>query len=173
MRDATHIRMDVIKEMAKCRENPDSSYEPTAADRLLSNLESDPKYTYTVLYGQYDSDELKVYCRTKDNDGKVSTQLKNPRNICQRDEVDDIETYSKKVRDRLSITGSGCILLAVAWTTDEAQRKFEILPEFSCSDVTHETNSERRSLLIFCGKHGNNKSFSHTYRAEFIHAKHE
>ena len=163
MRDATHIRMDVIKDMANGRENPDPTYTPTAADRLLSNLESDPKYTYTVLYGQYDSDELKVYRRTKDGEGKVSTVRENPRTICQHDELDDIETYSKKVRDRLSITGSGCILLAVAWTTDEAQQKYEMFPEFSCSDVTHGTNSEKRPLLIFCGKDGNNKSFSHTW----------
>ena len=93
--------MDVIEDMANGRENPDPTYTPTAADRLLSNLESDPKYTYTVLYGQYDSDELKVYHRTKDGEGKVSTVRENPRSICQHDEVDDIETYSKKVRDRL------------------------------------------------------------------------
>ena len=81
---------------------------------------------------------------------------------CKNDKVNDIKTYAQKVRDRLSITGSSCILLAVAWTNNEAQRKFEMFPEFSCCDVTHGTNSERRPLLIFCDKDGNNNSFSHT-----------
>ena len=61
MRDATHIRMDVIAEMAKGNNQPDPGYQPTPADRLISTLESDPKFSYTVLCGHYDSDELKDY----------------------------------------------------------------------------------------------------------------
>ena len=163
MRDTTVIRLDMIKELANNEAPSDPAYKPTPADRLLSELESNPKYTYTVLYGQYDSDELKIYRRSKDGNGDVNTVLEDADTMSQNDEVDDIRTYAQKVRDRLSITGSSCILLAVAWTTDEAQRKFEMFPEFSCCDVTHGTNSERRPLLIFCGKDGNNNSFSHTW----------
>ena len=163
LRDATEIRLDVIQELANGTATSDPSYEPTPADRLLSMLESDPKYTYTVLYGQYDSDELKIYRRTKDEEGKVNTVNENPDTLSQHDKVDHVRTYAQKVRDRLSITGSSCILLAVAWTTDEAQRKFEMFPEFSCSDITHGTNSEKRPLLLFCGKDGDNKAFTHTW----------
>ena len=163
LRDTTVIRLDVIEELANNGAASDPTYQPTPADRLLSELESNPKYTYTVLYGQYESDELKIYRRSKDGDGNVDTVLEDPDTMSQNDEVDDVKTYAQKVRDRLSITGSSCILLAVAWTTDEAQRKFEMFPEFSCCDVTHGTNSERRPLLIFCGKDGNNNTFSHTW----------
>ena len=53
MREATEIRLDVIEEMANGSAHLDPAYQPTPADRLLSTLESDPKYSYTVLYGQY------------------------------------------------------------------------------------------------------------------------
>ena len=131
---------------------------------LLARLESDPQFTYTVLYGQYDSGLLKVYKKKKDKDGS------QPREEVDHNEMswnpqdgDTVQTYADKVRDSLSITGSSCILLAVAWTTNTAQRLLELFPEFQCTDVTMGTNAERRPLIISCGKDGNNEAFSHTW----------
>ena len=77
--------------------------------------------------------------------------------------MDTVKEHAEKVRDSLSITGADCILMAVAWTTNDAQRKFQMYPEFTGSDVTFGTNAERRPLLVMCGKDSNDKAFSHTW----------
>ena len=162
MRDSTVIRIDIIEQMTRGR-NIDGTYTPTPADRLMSLLETSAQYSYTVLYANYDSDELKVYKRDKSIAGVANTTLvENPGQV-YTDSTENIVTYTELVRKRLSITGSACILLAIAWTTSQCQRKFEMYPEFSCSDVTHGTNAERRPLLLFCGLDGNREAFTHTW----------
>ncbi len=64
IRESTEINMAVIESIAG--NGPIvGEYQPTPADRLLSELETSPKYSYTLLYAQYDTDELKVYRRDK------------------------------------------------------------------------------------------------------------
>ncbi len=156
-RETTEIRMDAIEAILGGGPMPVIE-NPTPADQLLSELESNGMYSYTLLYSQWDSDELTIYRRDKAH-GIRERQQVDPRSVSD-DPVEDMETYSRKIRDRLSITGSGYILLALAWTTNSAQRKFEMYPEFTCSDVTHGTNAERRPLLLFSGKDGHNKAFT-------------
>lgn len=163
MRKSTVVRMDIVEDIVQGK-HFDSAYEPTPADRLLAGLESNPKYSFTVLYAQHDSEELKVYHRDKDT-GCVRgrTHLSNHVELSKNDEADTIQSYSDKVRDRLGVTGTSCILLAVAWTTIDGQRKLDMFPEFTCSDTTHGTNAEKRPLILYCGQDGDNKSFTHTW----------
>ena len=55
------------------------------------------------------------------------------------------------------------MLLAIAWTNDEARRKLDMYPEFMGGDDTEETNSEDRPLYTLMGKDNNNLSFGHTW----------
>ena len=58
---------------------------------------------------------------------------------------------------------NGQVLLALAWTTDDSRRKFDMFPEIVFGDATEETNSEERPLYTLCGKDNMNKSFAHTW----------
>jgi hypothetical protein len=81
LRDSTVIRLDVIEQMTKGLDI-DATYRLTPADRLMSLLETSPHYSYTVLYANYESDELKVYKRDKPVGGHATTLLlENPSEI--------------------------------------------------------------------------------------------
>ena len=53
----------------------------------------------------------------------------------------------------------GSILLACAWTTDIARRKFDMYPEYIGGDNTEDINAKDRPLYIIVGLDNENKSF--------------
>jgi len=55
------------------------------------------------------------------------------------------------------------VALAIAWTNEEARRKFDMYPEFFGGDDTEETISEDRPLYTLMGKDNMNNSFEHTW----------
>ena len=63
------------------------------------------------------------------------------------------------VRDDLTNTSTGQILLITVWTNDNARRKLDMYPEFVSIDDTEGTNAEERPLHDWCAKDGNNKVF--------------
>ncbi|CAB9498624.1 expressed unknown protein [Seminavis robusta] len=131
--------------------------EATAADRLLARLQSDPTKSFVVLFASYDSGLLRI---------RQSHRGATPQNIDPEsltDESDSAESFANKVRDALSITGSGMILLALAWTGESSQRLFQMYPEFKSGDITYKTNSEKRELHIESGIAADGQSFSHTW----------
>ena len=140
-----------------------NKYKPTSADKLLANLRKRKDASYTALYGKWDSNLLKVYKQTKLEMGELVVEEVDPSELDENEEEEKIEEYAARIRDALKITGTTNILLGIAWTSDEAHRLLEMFPEFSGSDVTHGTNAEKRKLMTFCGKDGNNKAFVHTY----------
>ena len=139
----------------------DPDYHPTAADRLLLNLDNCPTASYVVIFADCETDSLRIRARSKNSDGDASVTDLDPNDLA--DPADSAERFSIKVRDALSITGTGQILLALAWTYDESRRKFAMFPEFVGSDVTKGTNKEERPLQTFCSKDSNNKGFTHTW----------
>ena len=116
--------------------NPD--YVMTAADRLLCNIEACPHTSYSILFADYETDQLTIRKKRKNKKGVTEEVIED-----MADEVDSATTFADKIQTSLSITGTGQILIAVAWTNDEAKQKFERFPEFSCSDVTEGTNTEQ------------------------------
>jgi len=69
-------------------------------------------------------------------------------------------TLEGTIRDNLTNSATGQILLLAVWTTDEAQRKFDMYPEFVSVDDTEGTSAEDRPLHNWCTKDGNNKIFN-------------
>jgi len=148
----------------------------TAADRLLSNVFASPTTSCTVLFSRHDSPLLatggggggtKLMCKTKDRNGirevDVTDALLHAEGISPEARLENALDHANKVRESLSITGSGMILLGFAWTNDEARRLFEMYPEFHTGDVTEKTNAENRPLMMLCGKTAENQTFTSTW----------
>ena len=96
----------MIDELNGSGTNLTVEYAPTAADHLLTRLESDPQFTFTFLYGQYESGLLKVYKKKKDKDGSQPIEYVHQNEIsCNLKDGDTVQTYDDQVRDSLGITG--------------------------------------------------------------------
>ena len=159
---AYQINMAAIARMTGDRTaEVEPNYNPTAADRLIADLQSDPAYTFILMFGDYDTDLLTIRKRTKRDDGQIVEEVVDPETLV--DEVDSAATYADKVREQLCVTGTGQVLIAVAWTNNAAQRKLALHPEFGCGDVTEGSNSEKRPLNMSCAKDGEGKGFAHTW----------
>lgn len=134
----------------------------TAADRLLHDLESSPNESCYALFARFDTDLLTIVAKKKREQGQLLLdEVLDPNSL--QDSTDSASDYASRVRRSLSITGSGQILLGVAWTNNEARRKFEMFPELTSCDVTMGTNAEERPLILFMGKDSLNNGFVHTY----------
>ena len=64
---------------------------------------------------------------------------------------DDTSIYVKNVVKALQL-GSGELLLAVAWVTEEGRMYHEMFPGVLGLDVKYGTNNERRPLLRLLGE---------------------
>ncbi|KAL7539501.1 hypothetical protein ACHAXR_009346 [Thalassiosira sp. AJA248-18] len=132
-----------------------SGTAPTNADRLLTYLSSDPTKSFVMLYGDYNSGML-----------TIKTKRMNMNNALEIDEyvdesgdaVDSPEKYAQSMRARLK-NANGQILLACAWTSDDARRKFDMYPEWAGGDDTEDTNSEERPLFTCMGMDHENNTF--------------
>lgn len=71
----------------------------------------------------------------------------------------DTSTYVKNVVQALEL-GNGEILLAVAWVTAEGRKYHQMFPRTMGIDVKYGTNNERRPLLRFIGRTGNNRNYN-------------
>ena len=120
----------------------------TPADKLLSRLDAMGDSSYVALYGEYDSQLLTVKQVSKSMRNSIQEEYHDLSEF--DDGVDCAEQLIKKLRikNNLSITGSGLILLGIAWTDDSASKRFELFPEFCASDVLEGTNSEERPMLM-------------------------
>ena len=56
--------------------------------------------------------------------------------------------------------GNGDVLLAIAWVTEEGRQYHQMFPRVMGIDVKYGTNNERRPLLRFVGRTGNNRNFT-------------
>ena len=151
----------------------------TPADRLLSNLFASQTTSCIVLFGKCNTPLLtgtgappiQLIRKTKtggvvteDNvtDDNVFIGVDTPE-VSAEAKLETALDHAERIRKSLSITGSGLILLAVAWTNDEARRLFEMYPEFHTADVTEKTNAENRPLMMLCGKTAENEAFTSTW----------
>ena len=69
--------------------------------------------------------------------------------------VDDIDA----IRNEHGLGLEEQMLLIFMWVTDEELRLIFMHPECLSWDVTHQTNNEKRDLLIGCFKDGDNRAF--------------
>ena len=137
--------------------------EITAVDRLIADLKKDPQCSYVCLYGEYNSKLLTIKTKKK---GMNNAETIEEFNEELGDDTDNPKAFAEdycKSRSSLKDSSNGKIVLAIAWTNDEARRKFDMFPEFLGGDDTEDTNSEDRPLYTMCGKDSMNKSFGHTW----------
>ena len=142
----------------------DSLQGVTAVDRLIADLESDPKTSFVVLYAEFASNLLTLKTKTKHLDNAALVAEFSEDNLDGVD-TDSPSQYAKdmKIRSALTNSANGQLLLAIAWSNEEARRKFDMFPEFMGGDDTEDTNSEKRPLYTLCGKDNMNQVFGHTW----------
>lgn len=133
----------------------------TAADRLLSKLETDESASYIVLFAEFDTDRLRIRARRKHQTVRsgVSSESDETEEDLLTDATDSAMRQAEKVKTALGITGSGLILLAVAWTYDHALRLAEMFPEVHSCDVVFGTNREQRPLACLTLHDEENRTF--------------
>ena len=149
----------------------------TPADKLLKALEEDPETSFIALFGDFDSNLLSTpklrLKRKQRGKGAVEktfdTHTAGPVPITVVEDVplgDAVESplsFAQNIRNALAISGSTKILLAVAWTNNEAQRLAEMFPEVTSSDITEKTNAEKRAMMMDVGVTSENKTFVSTW----------
>ena len=136
-----------------------SSGNITPVDRLIADLDHDPATSYICLFGEANSGLITI--KTKKKNSAVEEVFTSDLG----DSTDSPEAFAQDMMGRTNLihTESGQLLLAIAWTNDEARRKFDMYPEFMGGDDTEETNSEDRPLYTLMGKDNNNLSYGHTW----------
>jgi MULE transposase domain/SWIM zinc finger len=82
-----------------------------------------------------------------------------PTTLAAVDSAAEAQAYAKNVRESLRV-GNGSVLLAIAWMTEEELRIVSMYPEVLASDVTEQTNKEKRSLVMLAGLTSAMKSFT-------------
>jgi hypothetical protein len=137
----------------------------TAADRLLAHFDTDETSKYVALFGEYDSGRLTIKKKRKH---KKDYKIESVEDKEISDDVTDAQLEASKmetsIRDSLKVTSrEGKILLALAWTDDESQLRFQMFPDLMGSDVTNKINREERPLGVYTGLDSRNQSFSHTW----------
>ena len=130
----------------------------TSADKLETYL-LQSGISSVCLYAEYSSNLLSIKQKAR-SPNSTSTVVSN----FEDDLGDDTETpmmfataLEGTVRDNLTNTATGLILLLALWTTDTARRKLDMFPEFVGVDDTEGTNVEERPLHDWCGKDSNNE----------------
>lgn len=110
----------------------------TAMDKLLAELKSDLSYHFICLYGEYNSSLLTIKTRKRASTNHAETIEEFTSHL--EDKSDSPRKFAEdyhKSRSSLKDSSNGKIVLAIAWTNDEARRKMDMFPEFlggvSCS----------------------------------------
>jgi len=127
----------------------------------LLQLESRSDTSYVAIFADFETDHLTIRNKKRSSSGSTEDSIVDQNQLV--DDSDSASRFANKVREALSVTGSGQILLALAWTNDVATRKLTMFPEFTSSDTTESTNAEERPLWIFTAKDSNNQGFPHTW----------
>ena len=135
--------------------------QATAVDRLFANLRNDPEKSFVALFAESDKSGLLTIKTKKVNANGAETIEAFEGSL--DDVTDSPQKFAETLRGNLTNSKTGQVLLAIAWTTDKARRKFDMFPEFMGGDDTEDTNSEERPLYTLLGKDNNNQSFAHTW----------
>jgi hypothetical protein len=131
----------------------------TPADLILADLDADPNSSYVAMYGKYDSELLTIHHKYKllADHSVEEIELED-----HNDGIDSAQKAADKIRGNLSISGTGMILLGLAWTEDSAATQFSMYPEVFGLDITEKTNLEGHPLALCVGLDHNNQTFMHT-----------
>ena len=117
--------------------------------------------SHVALYADYDSQLLTIKQKTRSSNSRETNVTTFDDDLGDITETPEMFASSLKgaMRDNLTDSTTGQLLLLSMWTTDTARRKFDMHPEFVSVDDTEGTNSEERPLHDWCAKDGYNKLF--------------
>ena len=113
------------------------------------------------LYADYNSNLLTIKQKKKTSKSTTTEETTFDADLGDTTETPRMFASSLEgtVRDNLTNTAIGQILLVAVWTHDTARRKLDLYPEFVSVDDTEGTNREERPLHDWCAKDANNQVF--------------
>lgn len=131
----------------------------TACDRLVHYFTTTDGISCIFLFADPETNLITIKEKKDKRNSALSVEELEKRFL--GDEIDSPASYAKglKGRKELILTETGQLMLAVAWTTDNQRRKFDMFPEFTSGDDTEGVNSEKRPLYTLLGKDQNEKVF--------------
>ena len=96
----------------------------TPVDRLIAQLAEDPTVSYTGLFAEYKSGLVTI--KTKKMNKNSATEIEK---FAQdlNDATDSPEAFAETIRSSLQDSSNGEILLALAWTTDDARSSLALV----------------------------------------------
>ena len=136
----------------------------TSADKLAAHFES-PGVSSVCLYAEYNSNLLTIKQKQRASNGETTEESSFDCDLGDVTETPEMfarsleGTLSKGLRDNLTDSVTGEILLLAVWTNDTARLKLDKWPEFLSADDTEGTNAEERPLHDWCGKDGENEIY--------------
>ena len=149
-----------VYHMKKRQENAQyGGNENTACDRLLHYLTTTDGISCTFLFADPKTHLLSEKVKKDKRNSALTVEQLGKQLL--GDDTDSPAIYAKGLKGRRELihTETGELMLAVAFTTDNQRRKFDMFPEFVSGDDTEGTNSEKRSLYTLLGKDQNEKVF--------------
>ena len=140
------------QEQRQCGEN-----KTTACDRLLHYLTTTDGISCTFLFADPETNLITVKEKKDKRNSALSVEQLDKQFL--GDDTDSPVLCAQGLRGRTQLihTETGQLMLAVAFTSDNQRRKFDMFPEFTSGDDTEGTNSEKRPLYTLLGKDQNEK----------------
>ena len=149
-----------VHHMKKKQENEQfGENNNTACDRLVHYLTTTDGISCTFLFADPRSNLLSVKEKKDKRNSALTVEQLGKQLLADDTDSPAIYTQGLKGRKDLILTETGELMLAVAFTSDNQRRKFDMFPEFVSGDDTEGTNSEKRSLYTLLGKDQNEKVF--------------
>ena len=136
------------------------SGKSSPADKLSAYF-LQPGVSHISLYAVYNSELLTIKRKTrcsKSGRTDITTFNEDLGDMTESPEM-FASSLNGTMRENLTDTSTGQLLLLAMWTTDVARRKFDMFPEFLSVDDTEGTNAEERPLHDWCAKDADNKLF--------------
>ncbi len=118
----------------------------TAMDKLLAELRSDPSCHFICLYGEYNSNLLTIKTRKRASMNQAETVEEFTTRL--EDKSDSPQKFAEDYRNSrssLKDSSNGKIVLAIAWTNNEARRKMDMFPQFLGA-----VSSSMSWMIAFC-----------------------
>ena len=144
---------------------------PTPADKLLAEFDSNTDISYVALIAEFNTDKLTIKKKRKRkgqhhlDDVEASSLKDHCGGASQTAKLMNYTARQMRIRKNLQVgpDEDQVILLAFAWTTKQAKLRMEMFAELCVADVVHGTNKEERGLLVFSGMDSHNKTHSFTW----------
>ena len=117
--------------------------------------------SHISLYAEYNSQLLTIKRKARCSKSGTIDVTSFDEDLGDQTETPEMfaSSLSGTMRDNLTDSSTGELLLLSMWTEDSWRRKFDMHPELICVDDTEGTNAEERPLHDWCAKDGENKIF--------------